>query len=162
MIWTTTSGARERAGDPGIAVLEGPHRVEEVRHRPHAEVEAAFASSAVASVWPNETVTPRACRPSMRSSAPGARGERHQPDRPGGEQPLEQGGVRIAPAAGGCVPRRPLGEERALEMHAEHAGPVAVLGTCRSAPTSCSSGAVMNAGRYAVTPVSSSASPARG
>ena len=66
-------------------------------------------------------------------------------------------------AAGGCVPSRRGDEERALEVHAEDARPARLASgtSAQRRERAPSSGAVISVGRKEVTPVSSSASPAR-
>ncbi len=84
---------------------------------------ARAASSAVASVWPAETTTPRVRRAAASVEGAGALGsERHLRHRTGREQALGQGEVGLAPRLGRVRAHALRREERALEMHAEHAG----------------------------------------
>ena len=110
---------------------------------------AALACSAVASLCPSETVTPRSSsRVDQRVGAGQLGRERHQPDRPAVEQPVEQGEVGVAARRGPVRAEPPRREERALEVHAEDArARRASVGTSRSAASSCSSGEVISVGR---------------
>ena len=53
--------------------------------------------------------------------------QREQPDRPGGEEPLEQGRVRVAPCGGRMRPEPPGREERAFDVRAEDPRAAAAL-----------------------------------
>ena len=106
MIWTMTSGRASAApATPGSRWRNGRIALKRCVTVRTPRSKAALACSAVASVWPTETAMPRASSRSISSPAPGQLGrERDEPDRPGGEQALEQRGVGVAPRAraGAC------------------------------------------------------------
>ena len=126
MIETITSSRASAAPDDArVAMQERPHRVEEVRDARAPRSKAAFACSAVASLWPSETVDAALEQPVDQVAGARQLGrERHQPHRP-----ARRAGARAAPASGS---RRDGGlvraesrrrEERPFEMHAEDARP---------------------------------------
>ena len=109
---------------------------------------AAFACSAVASLCPSETVTPRSSSRSISAVGAGKlRRERHQPHRPAVDQPVEEREVRVAPRRCDVRAEAPRREERPLEVDAEDQRVVAGGGTSRSAASTCSSGEVIRVGR---------------
>ena len=82
---------------------------------------AACASDAVAFVWPSETTTPLACKIDEVERAGKLRRERHEPDRPGRKEALEQRRVGIAPSGESVCPEPGGGEERPFQVHAQDA-----------------------------------------
>ena len=112
-----TDDARDRDAQNGRIALKTCVTVRTPRSN------AAFASAAVASLWPSETAMPRACSRSTSSSAPGKlRRQRHEP-RPGrpraGARASSRSGSRRL--AAGCVPSRRAEMNGPFEMRAEDA-----------------------------------------
>ena len=119
-------GSRERRSDDSrIAVVERTHRVEEVRHAPHAEIEGARS--------PARRSRPSG-RPRRRSrgvqplddlvARRELRRERDETDRPRVEEPLEQSEVGVAASGRRMDPEAQSRQERPFEMRAEDARPV--------------------------------------
>ena len=82
------------------------------------------ASAAVAFECPHETTTPCSCRRSTRSSAPSSSGARViWATGPALEQPLEERAIGIAPVGLRMGAEALRGEERPLEVRAEHPWP---------------------------------------
>ena len=124
---------------------------------------AARASSAVASVWPQAATTP--ARPQrvdelQRAVAAPARASCAPPvPRRASRSSSATSGSRRAEA--GCMPSRSGERNGPSRWTPSTRGPMSSAGTSRSDATSSSSGAVTNVGWNAVTPVASIASPAR-
>ena len=115
--------AHERgADDPGLAVIERPHRVEEMRDHARAAVErrGRLLRRRVA-VPARDGDAARDEVVDQLERAGQLRRQRHHPHRPRGEQPLEQRSVGIAPAVRRMRAEPPRREERPLEVHAEDA-----------------------------------------
>ena len=141
--------ARERrAGDARVAVAERPHRVEEVRDRADAAIErrrSLLRGRVGVTARDDDAALVQQVDELERAGQLGR--ERDVADRAGGEQPLEQASVRIAPRRSRVRSEPVRGEERAFEMDAEDArSGAARAGTSRSAAIRSSSGAVMKVG----------------
>ncbi len=153
---------RERdAGNAGIPVVERAHGVEEVRDGVHPEVEGGVRLECVRiRVTAGHRDAALVQQVDERVGAGQLGRQRDEPHRTGREQPLEQLGVGIAARRLGMRAQPRRGKKRPFEVGAEDVRAFEPFGISASAATSCSSGAVMKVGRYAVTPVSSIAWPA--
>jgi hypothetical protein len=114
-----------RADDAGIAMPERAHRIEEVGHCADAGVERRIrvARGRVGVAARDRDLVPEE-RLDERVGARELRRERHEPDRPRGEQAFEEIHIRVPAGSLGMDPESQGGEERPLEVHAEDAGPV--------------------------------------
>ena len=161
--WTTTSGCTSAAPTiPGSRWASGRIALKTWVTVRTPRSNAAFASAAVALVCPSETVTPRACSRSISSSAPGSSGASvTKPHGTRGEQALEQRGIGVPPRAQACACRGARGRGRGLRgVRRGSAGRDRRSGSRAARRIMSSSADVISVGRYAVTPVSRSASPA--
>ena len=140
---------QRRSGDPGSRCSNGRIALKRCVTVRTPLSNAAFACSEVASEWPQETVTPRACSAVDQRVGAGQLGrERHDPHRPGREQALEQAEVGVAPRRRRMRAEPALGEERAFEVDAEDSrAPRRRSGSPSMAATSSSSGVVISVGR---------------
>ena len=155
---------RERdADDARIARAARAHRVEQVRDGGDAELERCVRlGGGRVRVARRDDDAARAAAGDQRVGARQLRRERQLGDAAGVEQPVEQREIRVAPMLERMRAEALGREERALEVRADHARARRPRpAVARSASTIVLSDAVMNVGWYAVTPVSSSASPAR-
>ena len=87
---------------PGIAVRHRAHRVEDVGHRPHAAVEGdiRLLGRGVAVPERDDDASPQEVVDELERTRK-LRRERDEPNRPGGEQEVEQLGIGIpTPVAG--------------------------------------------------------------
>ena len=144
-----------------VAVRERAHRVEDVGHRADAPVERGVGLVGGRVRWPSETMMPRASRRSTRSSAPGSSGA-SVTSRTGpassSRSSSASSGSRRAPRR--CVPSRRGGEERPFEVRRRGSAARASVPGRLDARRARAPREVISVGRYAVTPVSRSASPA--
>ena len=151
------------ARDPGVALVEAAHRVEEVRDRADAAVEGASASAAVASRVPERDDDAARVQLVDQLERAGQLGrERDVANAAGGEQAVGQ--RQVGSAAGTRADGRrharargtgPRGARRGRAARSARPGPR------RATATSSASRAVISVGWNAVTPVSSIAAPAR-
>ena len=155
--------ARERrAHDPGVAVPERTHRVEEVRDRADAGVEGGVRLlRGRVGVAARDGDLAAEERLDQRVGARKLRRERHEPDRPRIEQAFEELHVGLPGGGGGMDPESQGGEKRPFEVNAEDAGPVRSRRHLAEGGEELLFGGGDEGGRYAVTPVSRRASPAR-
>src|SRR6266516_2938226 len=117
--------SERRASDAGIPMPEGPHRVEEVRHRAHAEVEGRLR------LFGRRVRVPARDGDLSEQQAPDERlgsrelgRESDEPDGPRVEKPLEQLDVGIATRRRGMNPETAGREEGALQVNPEDPRPV--------------------------------------
>ncbi len=108
-------GPHERcADDPGVAVQQRSHRVEDVRHRPHAAVEGGVCLDRRRVGVAEGDDDPAGVQQVDQLERPGQlRGERDERDGPGREQSLDQRGVGIATRSHAVRAETGRGEERA-------------------------------------------------
>ena len=110
-----------RAHDPGSRCRNGRIALKRWVTVATPRSKALFACSAVASLCPSDTVTPRSSSRSITGRAGELRRERHRAHRAAVEQPLEQRQVGIAARAGDVRPESPRREEGPLEVRPEDA-----------------------------------------
>ena len=110
------------ARDPGVAVAERPHRVEEVRDGADSPIEGGVGLGGsrvgMAARDDDAALDGAGRRARARPAAPARASCGH---RPCGEQPLEQLPIGIAPRRSRVRAEPPLREERPFEMGAEDA-----------------------------------------
>ena len=95
--------SKRRTRDTWVSVMKRTHRVEEVRHAPHAEVEGCVRLVGGGIRMAARDGDLSAQQPLDERARPGKlRRERHQPDGPRIEKPVEQLQIGVA-ARGGWV-----------------------------------------------------------
>ena len=113
------------ADDAGVAVVERPHRVEEVGDAPHAEVERLVRLLGARVRVARRDGDLAQEQPLDHRARAGELGrERDQPDGARVEEPLEELEIRVPPRCGGVDPEAQGRQEGPFEVGAENAGPV--------------------------------------
>ena len=110
------------ADDAGVAMSQRSHRVEDMRDGANAAIEGGMGLGRGRVRVPERDDDSPRLEDVDELERPRELGrERHDPHRPGVEEPLEQSQVGIAAIAGGMRAEPARGEERALEVRPEHA-----------------------------------------
>ena len=143
-------GAHERgADDAGVAVREGSHRVEHVRHRADAAVERRVRlGGGGVRVTERDDDAPTVEEVDEVERPGKLRRERHEAYAARAEEPLEERRIGVAASGEAVRPEPRGGEERPLEVDAEDSRPgERVAGRTRSPRTRSASSEVISVGR---------------